>query len=89
MTQGAEEARLGNDICDDWRQDIKQLFQRAIAQCDTEDELATFLVTQWKKASGTWHCIVGKSFGSAVACEEGRHFCEQIGQFLVEVWCCG
>ena len=79
-----------SDIADTVRQDICLVFRKAISQYQSENDVAQAIVeTIRKKYGGTWHCIVGKSYGSAIAYDEKKHFCELLGQFLVQMWRCG
>ena len=80
----------GNDMNEAWKGEIRPLLLEALAKFETENDVARHLKEAFeKKRHGTWHCIVGKSFGSCVAIQKGTHFCEQIGQFYVELWSSG
>ena len=80
----------GNDMKKSWQQDAMLRFKEALAVCQTETEIAQKIKEAFdNKYPGTWHCIVGKSFGSSVVYEENTHFCHQIGPFLIELWRCG
>lgn len=83
--------RPGNDMKDAWKQDAILIFKKAIAECQTETEIAQAIKTAFdtKRSSGVWHCVVGKSYGSSVVYEENTHMCQQIGPFMIELWCCG
>ena len=82
--------RSGNDMREDWRGDVISLFKEAISVCDSENDVAQKIKQAFEnKRSGIWHCIVGKSFGSAVVYEEQTHFADQVGPFMIELWRCG
>ena len=89
--QNPQESK-GNDMDPSWKEDVKFFFKKAIHEegFSTENEIAKYLqeIIQ-NKRKGLWHCIVGKSYGSAVVFEEKTHFYEQLGQFQVEIWRCG
>lgn len=81
---------FGNEMENSMRNDARILFKKALQTYRSENEIAKFLGNSFHvKYKGKWHCIVGKDFGSAVIYEQKNHFCEQIGQFYVELWRCG
>ncbi len=52
----------------------------AIDKCNTDKDIATFIKDDFKvKYSGTWHCIVGRNFGSFTTHEKGFYIYFYIG----------
>lgn len=79
----------GNDMPAEWQQEVRLLFSAAIKECDGEDQIAREIKEAFdKKHRGSWHCVVGKFYGSNIAYESGTHFYERIGPFTIELWRC-
>lgn len=84
-----KEKKSGNDMDEQCKRDAKLLFLKAIKQYQTEEEVAKFIKEAFEnKYHGTWHCIVGKNYGSAVSYNKCTHYAQQYGPFLVELWRC-
>jgi len=84
-----KEKKMGNDMGEQPRCDVKLNFLKAIKQFNTEEDVAKFIKEAFEqKYHGTWHCIVGKNYGSAVSYDKSTHFSQQFGPFLVELWRC-
>jgi dynein light chain LC8-type len=82
----------GNDLRDEMKAEVPDLFAAAIAKFNSENEIAQEICRVFQKkaaAKGAWHCVVGRSFGSSVTFDERTHFAGQFGQFWVEIWRCG
>jgi hypothetical protein len=81
------EKELGNDMPEAQRQDAELYFRDALAHCDGEDAIAGEIRNCFeKKYSGAWHCVVGRSFSSAVTFQRKTHFAKRMGPFVVELW---
>lgn len=56
----------------------------------SEKELAMILKREFdREFFPTWHCVVGKNFGSFVSYEEKHMLYFQVGQFSVLLWRAG
>ena len=89
MFDGSE--NLGNDMPSSWRDDVIIAFGEAISKYDSEKEIAQEIKDnfQSKYGQGSWHCVVGKSFGSSVTYDKSTHLTLEIGRFMIELWRCG
>ncbi|KAM3718904.1 Dynein light chain 2, cytoplasmic [Dirofilaria immitis] len=48
---------------------VKDTAKRALNYCSAENEVATFIKKKFDETMGpSWHCIVGRNFGSHVEC---------------------
>ena len=87
MTQKEPEESPGNDIDDDKRLNLRNLFYDAIQLYHDEESIAKYIKEIFdKKYFPEWMCIVGKDFGSAVTSIEKTHCIEKIGPFTIELW---
>lgn len=85
----AFEISQGNDMDESHQKDAILHFQNAIQQFETDQEIAKYIKTKIEeKYKGSWHCIVGRAFGSAVTYDEKSHFSKQFGPIQVELWKC-
>ena len=58
--------------------------QTAVTLFDVTNQMASFIQKEFEgKYEGTWNCIVGKDFGSAVTHEDGHFIYFYVGDFAV------
>ncbi|CAH8464737.1 unnamed protein product [Schistosoma turkestanicum] len=62
------------DMPDEMQQYAVDIAAQALGEYNIEKDIASFIKKEFdKKYSPTWHCIVGKNFGSYVT-HETNHF---------------
>ncbi|CAH8479221.1 unnamed protein product [Schistosoma curassoni] len=62
------------DMSDDMQQEAVNCASRALEKSSIEKDIAAFIKKEFdKKYNPTWHCIVGRNFGSHVT-HETKHF---------------
>jgi dynein light chain LC8-type len=87
MTEDDHSGSKGMDMKDEWKRELRSLFTGS--KSDTEEQLAKDIaVTFSRKYRGTWHCVIGRKFGSCVAFDDGTHWVEQFGPIWVALWRC-
>ena len=87
MTQKEPKESQGNDIDQDKRQNLRNLFYEAIQIYHDEESIAKYIKEVFdKKYFPAWACVVGKDFGSAVTAINKTHCIEKIGPFTIELW---
>lgn len=65
---------------EDMRASVIDTARTAVDKCNTDKEIATFIKDDFKvKYPGTWHCIVGRNFGSFTTHEKGYYIYFYIG----------
>ena len=71
-----------SDMSEDMQAETTELAVIAMRECkNVEKDVAVFLRKEFDKKYGpTWHCIVGKRFGSFVTHETGHHIYFYLGQ---------
>jgi len=62
------------DMNEDMQQEAIEVAQEAMSQYNIEKDIAQYIKREFDKRKGaTWHCIVGRNFGSFVT-HETKHF---------------
>ena len=62
------------DMTEDMQQDAIDISTQALEKFNIEKDIAAFIKKEFdKKYNPTWHCIVGRNFGSYVT-HETKHF---------------
>ena len=62
------------DMSEEMQADATELAQQAVDKYTVEKDMAAFLKKEFDaKYDKTWHCVVGKNFGSYVT-HETKHF---------------
>ncbi|XP_071181099.1 dynein light chain LC6, flagellar outer arm-like [Mytilus edulis] len=62
------------DMSEDMQQDAVESSTQALEKFNIEKDIAAFIKKDFdKKYNPTWHCIVGRNFGSYVT-HESKHF---------------
>ena len=62
------------DMTEDMQQDAIDISTQALEKYNIEKDIAAFIKKEFdKKYNPTWHCIVGRNFGSYVT-HETKHF---------------
>ena len=62
------------DMAEDMQQDAIDCATQALEKYNIEKDIAAFIKKEFdKKYNPTWHCIVGRNFGSYVT-HEAKHF---------------
>ena len=62
------------DMSEDMQQDAIDIATQALEKFNIEKDIAAFIKKEFdKKYNPTWHCIVGRNFGSYVT-HETKHF---------------
>ena len=72
------------DMSEDMQQNAIDIAGQALERHNIERDIAAFIKKEFdKKYNPTWHCVVGRSFGSYVT-HESKHFIYfYIGQLAV------
>lgn len=66
--------------------DLEIFMNEAFDKYDSEELVAKYIKEKFEqKYDDTWHCIVGKSYGSCISYSD-QYFCLKFGPFHVEVW---
>ena len=78
------------DMSDEMQTDAIDIATQALDRFNIEKDIAAYIKKEFdKKYNPTWHCVVGRSFGSFVT-HETKHFVYfYIGQVAVQLWKCG
>ncbi|GIQ88973.1 dynein light chain, type 1/2 [Kipferlia bialata] len=72
------------DMPDDMQQDAVDCSIQALERFNIEKDIAAFIKKEFdKKHSPTWHCIVGKNFGSYITHETKRFIYFYVGQLAI------
>mmetsp|Transcript_16325 Transcript_16325/g.23620 ORF Transcript_16325/g.23620 Transcript_16325/m.23620 type:complete len:93 (-) Transcript_16325:782-1060(-) len=72
------------DITEEMKEDAFALAVEALEKFTIEKDIAAFLKREFdKKHQPTWHCVVGKSFGSYVTHETRRFIYFYVGNLAV------
>lgn len=75
------------DMVEEMQEEVKETARAAFERCNTQKEMATFIKEELKlKYSGTWHCVVGRYFGSFVTHETKHYMYFYIGQTAILVF---
>jgi len=62
------------DMNEDLQQEVIEVAQEAMKEYNIEKDIAQYIKREFDKRKGaTWHCIVGRNFGSFVT-HETKHF---------------
>jgi dynein light chain LC8-type len=78
------------DMPDEMQTDAIAIANQALDRFDIEKDIAAYIKKEFdKKYNPTWHCVVGRSFGSFVTHETNRFIHFYIGQVIVQLWKCG
>ena len=75
MTEKERKAIIKNsDMSEEMQQDVINVSSKAIEMYSIEKDIACYIKKEFdKKHSPTWHCVVGRNFGSYVT-HETKHF---------------
>ena len=72
------------DMSDEMQQDAIDVANQALERHNIEKDIAGFIKKEFdKKYSPTWHCIVGRSFGSYVTHETKNFIYFYMGQLAI------
>ncbi len=72
------------DMSPEMQEKVIDITKRAFGKCNTEKEMATYIKDEIKSDyPGTWHCVVGRNFGSFVTHETKHYIYFYIGQTAV------
>jgi dynein light chain LC8-type len=78
------------DMSDEMQIDAIDIATQALDRFNIEEDIAAYVKTEFDKMyNPTWHCVVGRSFGSFVTHETKPFFDFYIGQFTFQLWKCG
>ena len=70
-----------SDMTEEMQQDAIDCANQALEKSDVYKDMAFYIKREFdRKYNSTWHCIVGKSFGSYVSHEMGNSIYFSIGQ---------
>ncbi|XP_033629315.1 dynein light chain 2, cytoplasmic-like [Asterias rubens] len=74
-TQSEKKAVIKNaDMSEDMQEDVVQFAAQAMEKYTVEKDIAALIKKEFdRKYNPTWHCIVGRNFGSYVT-HETKHF---------------
>lgn len=73
MTEGKVVIKA-SDMSEAMQQDAAEIAQDALKSYELEKDVAAYIKKEFdKKYGATWHCIVGRSFGSYIT-HESKHF---------------
>lgn len=84
MSAGNKAVIKSADMAEDMTQEAIDVATQAIEKFNVEKDIAAYIKKEFdKRHNPTWHCIVGRHFGSYVT-HETRHFVYfYLGQFAV------
>ena len=69
-----------SDMTEDMKYEVKRAIEEAMENCTSDGEMATLLKTKFReKYNGTWHCIIGRNFGSFVTAETKHYIYLYVG----------
>ena len=90
MSQDKRAVVKNVDMSDDMQNKAIDTAIQALDSFNIEKDIASFIKKEFDKTyNPTWHCVVGRSFGSFVT-HETKHFIYfYIGQVAVQLWKCG
>lgn len=72
---GAKIVIKATDMAEQLQSDAQEIAVQALKRHDVEKEAATMIKKEFDKKHGrTWHCVVGKSFGS--------YFTHEVNSFI-------
>ena len=72
------------DMSDEMQQDAIEVANMALERHNIEKDIAGFIKKEFdKKYNPTWHCIVGRSFGSYVTHETKNFLYFYMGQLAI------
>ena len=72
------------DMNEEMQQDAIDCANVALEKFNIEKDIAAYIKKEFdKKYNPTWHCVVGRNFGSYVTHEENHFFYFHIGQVAV------
>ena len=72
------------DMADEMQQDSVELATTALEKYNIEKDIAAYIKKEFdKKYSPTWHCIVGRNFGSYVTHETKNFIYFYLGQIAI------
>ena len=64
-----------SDMTEDMQQDAINVATKAIDSYNIEKDIACYIKKEFdRKHNPTWHCVVGRNFGSYVT-HETKHYC--------------
>ncbi|VDN96161.1 unnamed protein product [Rodentolepis nana] len=75
MTESTRKAVVKNaDMAEEMQQDAIDIATQAFGKFNIEKDIAAYIKKEFDKRHGpTWHCVVGRNFGSYVT-HETKHF---------------
>ena len=88
MAQNDRKAIIKNaDMSDEMQTEAIDMANMALERNNVEKDIAAFIKKEFdQKYNPTWHCIVGRSFGSYVT-HETKHFIYfYMGQLAILLW---
>lgn len=75
------------DMPEDLVEKIIGWARMAFEECHIEKDIATAIKQEADSQLGpTWHCVVGRNFGSSVSSASGGHLCFYLGHVAVLVF---
>uniref|UniRef100_A0A915BVW8 Dynein light chain n=1 Tax=Parascaris univalens TaxID=6257 RepID=A0A915BVW8_PARUN len=78
----------GTNFSEDLQNTAIEVTNQALEKCGIENEIASFIKLRFDNEVGpTWHCIVGRNFGSHVAYESFIHF--TVAKVTILLFKCG
>nr|7K58_H Chain H, Dynein light chain [Tetrahymena thermophila]7K5B_H Chain H, Dynein light chain [Tetrahymena thermophila] len=73
-----------SDMSVEMQKEVEEVAKKAIDYCNTDKEIATFIKDDFRsRYHGTWHCIVGRNFGSFVTFERSYYIYLYVGQLAI------
>ncbi|XP_022090746.1 dynein light chain LC6, flagellar outer arm-like [Acanthaster planci] len=75
------------DMEEDQQQHAIDVGKQALEKFDVEKDIAAYVKKEFDKAyNPTWHCIVGKHYGSYVTHETKQFIYFYLGQIAILLW---
>ncbi|CAD8107105.1 unnamed protein product [Paramecium sonneborni] len=72
------------DMSDEMQREVIEVSRQAIDKSSTDQQIASYIKDELRaKYHGTWHCIVGRNFGSYVTHETKHYIYFYIGQLAI------
>jgi dynein light chain LC8-type len=77
-------------MSDEMQSDAIDIASQAVDRFNIEKDICAYIKKEFdKKYNPTWHCVVGRDFGSLVTHESNRFVYFYIGKVAVMLWKCG
>ncbi|CDW53836.1 dynein light chain [Trichuris trichiura] len=84
MAEGRATVIKNADMSEEMQRDAIECANKAMEKCSIEKDIAAYIKREFdKKWNPTWHCIVGRNFGSYVTHETKNFIYFYVGQIAI------